>query len=162
MKLESMESCMAIYSAMLQKISSTLKDRKDLCPLDIDNALNYAMKHIYIIPECLGFDPEDYSITLIHHNDGSYQFDVDFDKEAVAAIKFTEEKYSKMIARSFMLVAQDDELNELLGLDKYISIVEEAASLVFKGLVRIEGVDASSATEILDDIAELLASLMEN
>ena len=162
MKLESMESCMAIYSAMLQKISSTLKDRKDLCPLDIDNALNYAMKHIYIIPECLGFDPEDYSITLIRDNDGSYQFDVDFDKEAVAAIKFTEEKYSKMIARSFMLVAQDDELNELLGLDKYISIVEEAASLVFKGLVRIEGVDASSATEILDDIAELLASLMEN
>lgn len=162
MKLESMELFTAVYSAMLQKISATLEDRDDLCPRDIDNALNYAMKHIYIIPECLGFDPEDYSITLIHHNDGSYQFDVDFDKEAVAAIKFTEEKYSKMIARSFTLVAQDDELNELLGLDKYISIVEEAASLVFKGLVRIEGVDASSATEMLDDIAELLASLMEN
>lgn len=162
MKLESMELFTVVYSEMLQKISATLEDRDDLCPRDIDNALNYAMKHIYIIPECLGFDPEDYSITLIRDNDGSYQFDVDFDKEAVAAIKFTEEKYSKMIARSFMLVAQDDELNELLGLDKYISIVEEAASLVFKGLVRIEGVDASSATEVLDDIEELLVSLMEN
>ena len=162
MKLESMESCMAIYSAMLQKISSTLKDRKDLCPLDIDNALNYAMKHIYIIPECLGFDPEDYSITLIRTENNSYKFDVYFDEDAIAAIKFTEEKYSKMIARSFMLVAQDDELNELLGLDKYISIVEEAASLVFKGLVRIEGVDASSATEVLDDIEELLVSFIKN
>ena len=162
MKLESMESCMAIYSAMLQKISSTLQDRNDLCPLDIDNALNYAMKHIYIIPECLGFDPEDYSITLIRDNDGSYQFDVDFDKDAVAAIKFTAEKYSKMIARSFMLVAQDDELNELLGLDKYISIVEEAHCLVFKGLLRMEEVDASSAKEVLDDIEELLVPLMEN
>ena len=162
MKLESMESCMAIYSAMLQKISSTLKDRNDLCPLDIDNALNYAMKHIYIIPECLGFDPEDYSITLIRKENNSYQFDVSFDKEAVAAIKFTDEKYSKMIARSFELVAQDDELNELLGLDNYISIVEEANCLVFKGLVRMEGVDASSASEILDDIQELLMSFMEN
>ena len=162
MKLESMESCMAIYSAMLQKISSTLEDRDDLCPRDIDNALNYAMKHIYIIPECLGFDPEDYSITLIRDNEGSYQFDVDFDKEAVAAIKFTDKKYSKMIARSFMLVAQDDELNELLGLDKYISIVEEAHCLVFKGLLRMEGVDASSATKVLDDIEELLVSFMEN
>lgn len=162
MKLESMESCMAIYSAMLQKISSTLKDRDDLCPLDIDNALNYAMKHIYIIPECLGFDPEDYSITLIRKENNSYQFDVSFDAEAVAAIKFTDEKYSKMIARSFELVAQDDELNELLGLDNYISIIEEAHCLVFEGLVRMEGVDASSATEVLDDIAELLASLMEN
>lgn len=162
MKLESMESCMAIYSAMLQKISSTLQDRDDLCPRDIDNALNYAMKHIYIIPECLGFDPEDYSITLIRDNDGSYQFDVYFDAEAVAAIKFTDKNYSKMIARSFELVAHDNELNELLGLDKYISIVEEAHCLVFKGLLRMEGVDASSAKEILDDIAELLASFMEN
>lgn len=162
MKLESMESCMAIYSAMLQKISSTLQDRNDLCPLDIDNALNYAMKHIYIIPECLGFDPKDYSITLVRKENNSYQFDVYFDAEAVAAIKFTDEKYSKMIARSFELVAHDDELNELLGLDKYISIVEEAHCLVFKGLLRIEGVDASSAIEVLDDIAELLASLMEN
>lgn len=162
MKLESMELFTVVYSEMLQKISATLEDRDDLCPRDIDNALNYAMKHIYIIPECLGFDPEDYSITLIRDKDGGYQFDANFDKEAIAAIKFTEEKYSKMIARSFMLVAQDDELNELLGLDKYISIVEEAASLVFKGLVRIEGVDASSATEVLDDIEELLVSLMEN
>ena len=162
MKLESMELFTVVYSEMLQKISDTLEDRDDLCPRDIDNALNYAMKHIYIIPECLGFDPEDYSITLIRDKDGSYQFDVYFDAEAIAAIKFTEEKYSKMIARSFELVAQDDELNELLGLDKYISIVEEAHCLVFKGLIRIEGVDASSATEILDDIAELLASLMEN
>lgn len=162
MKLESMESCMAIYSAMLQKISSTLQDRNDLCPRDIDNALNYAMKHIYIIPECLGFDPEDYSITLIRDNDGSYQFDVYFDAEAIAAIKFTDKNYSKMIARSFELVAHDDELNELLGLDKYISIVEEAHCLVFKGLLRMEGVDASSAKEMLDDIAELLASFMEN
>ena len=162
MKLETMESCMAIYSAMLQKISSTLQDRNDLCPLDIDNALNYAMKHIYIIPECLGFDPEDYSITLIRDNDGSYQFDVDFDKDAVAAIKVTDENYRKMIARSFMLVAQDYELNELLGLDKYISIVEESAALVFEGLVRMEGVDASSAKEMLDDIEELLVPLMEN
>ena len=162
MKLESMESCMAIYSAMLQKISSTLKDRKDLCPLDIDNALNYAMKHIYIIPECLGFDPEDYSITLIRKENNSYQFDVYFDAEAIAAIKFTEEKYCKMIARSFELVAQDDELNELLGLDEYISIVEEANCLVFKGLVRMERVDASSASEMLDDIRELLMSFMEN
>ena len=162
MKLESIESCMAIYSAMLQKISSTLKDRNDLCPLDIDNALNYAMKHIYIIPECLGFDPEDYSITLIRKENNSYQFDVSFDAEAVAAIKFTDEKYSKMIARSFELVAQDDELNELLGLDNYISIIEEAAALVFEGLVRMEGIDTSSTVEMLDDIAELLASLMEN
>ena len=162
MKLESMESCMAIYSAMLQKISSTLKDRKDLCPLDIDNALNYAMKHIYIIPECLGFDPEDYSITLVRKENNSYQFDVSFDAEAIAAIKFTEEKYSKMIARSFEVVAQDDELNELLGLDKYISIVEEANCLVFKGLVSMEGVDASSASEMLDDIRELLMSFMKN
>ena len=162
MKLESMESCMAVYSAMLQKISSTLQDRNDLCPLDIDNALNYAMKHIYIIPECLGFDPKDYSITLVRKENNSYQFDVYFDKEAIAAIKFTDKKYSKMIARSFMLVAQDDELNELLGLDKYISIVEEAHCLVFKGLLRMEGVDASSATEVLDDIEELLVSFMEN
>ena len=162
MKLESMESCMAVYSAMLQKISSTLQDRNDLCPLDIDNALNYAMKHIYIIPECLGFDPEDYSITLIRKENNSYQFDVSFDAEAIAAIKFTDEKYSKMIARSFELVAQDDELNKLLGLDNYISIVEEANCLVFKGLVRMEGVDASSASEILDDIQELLMSFMGN
>ena len=162
MRLESMELFTVVYSEMLQKISTTLEDRDDLCPRDIDNALNYAMKHIYIIPECLGFDPEDYSITLIRDKDGSYQFDVYFDTEAVAAIKFTAEKYSKMIARSFELVAHDDELNELLGLDKYISIVEEAHCLVFEGLVRMEGVDASSATEILDDIAELLASLMEN
>ena len=61
-----------------------------------------------------------------------------------------------------MLVAQDDELNELLGLDKYISIVEEAHCLVFKGLLRMEGVDASSATEVLDDIEELLVSFMGN
>lgn len=162
MKLESMELFTVVYSEMLQKISATLEDRDDLCPRDIDNALNYAMKHIYIIPECLGFDPKDYSITLIRDNDGSYQFDVDFDKEAVAAIKFTDKKYSKMIARSFMLVAQDDELNELLGLDKYISIVEEAHCLVFKGLLRMEMVDASSATEVLDDIEELLVSFMEN
>lgn len=162
MKLESIESCMAIYSAMLQKISSTLQDRNDLCPLDIDNALNYAMKHIYIIPECLGFDPEDYSITLVRKENNSYQFDVYFDKEAIAAIKFTDESYRKMIARSFVLVAQDDELNELLGLDKYISIVEEAHGLVFEGLVRIEGIDTSSAKEMLDDIEELLVSLMEN
>lgn len=162
MKLESMESCMAIYSAMLQKISSTLQDRNDLCPLDIDNALNYAMKHIYIIPECLGFDPKDYSITLVRKENNSYQFDVYFDVEAVAAIKFTAEKYSKMIARSFMLIAQDDELNELLGLDKYISIVEEAHCLVFKGLLRMEEVDASSAKEMLDDIKELLVPLMKN
>ena len=162
MKLESMESCMAVYSAMLQTISSTLQVRNDLCPLDIDNALNYAMKHIYIIPECLGFDPKDYSITLVRKENNSYQFDVYFDKEAIAAIKFTDKKYSKMIARSFMLVAQDDELNELLGLDKYISIVEEAHCLVFKGLLRMEGVDASSATEVLDDIEELLVSYIEN
>lgn len=162
MKLETMESCMAIYSAMLQKISSTLQDRNDLCPLDIDNALNYAMKHIYIIPECLGFDPEDYSITLVRKENNSYQFDVYFDVEAVAAIKFTDKNYSKMIARSFELVAHDDELNELLGLDKYISIVEEAHCLVFKGLLRMEGVDASSATEVLDDIEELLVSFIEN
>ena len=162
MKLESMELFTVVYSEMLQKISATLEDRDYLCPRDIDNALNYAMKHIYIIPECLGFDPEDYSITLIRDNDGSYQFDVDFDKEAIAAIKFTAEKYSKMIARSFMLVAQDNELNELLGLDKYISIVEEAAALVFEGLVRIEGVDTSSTKEMLDDIGELVISLMEN
>ena len=162
MKLESIESCMAVYSAMLQKISSTLQDRNDLCPLDIDKALNYAMKHIYIIPECLGFDPEDYSITLIRKENNSYQLDVYFDAEAIAAIKFTDKNYSKMIARSFELVAHDDELNELLGLDKYISIVEEAHCLVFKGLLRMEGVDASSAIEMLDDIAELLASLMEN
>lgn len=162
MKLESMELFTVVYSEMLQKISATLEDRDDLCPLDIDNALNYAMKHIYIIPECLGFDPEDYSITLIRDKDGSYQFDVDFDKEAIAAIKFTDEKYSKMIARSFELVAQDDELNELLGLDNYISIVEEAHCLVFKGLVRMEGVDASSVSEMLDDIQELLMSFMEN
>ena len=162
MKLESIESCMAVYSAMLQKISSTLQDRNDLCPLDIDNALNYAMKHIYIIPECLGFDPEDYSITLIRDKDGSYQFDVYFDAEAIAAIKVTDKNYRKMIAHSCMLVAQDDKLSELLGLDKYISIVEEAAALVFKGLLRMEGVDASSAKEMLDDIGELLVSLMEN
>lgn len=162
MKLESMELFTVVYSEMLQKISATLEDRDDLCPRDIDNALNYAMKHIYIIPECLGFDPEDYSITLIRDKDGSYQFDVDFDKDAVAAIKVTDENYRKMIARSFMLVAQDDELNELLGLDKYISIVEEAAALVFEGLVRMEGVDASSAKEVLDDIEELLVPLMEN
>lgn len=162
MKLESMELFTVVYSEMLQKISATLEDRDDLCPRDIDNALNYAMKHIYIIPECLGFDPEDYSITLIRDNDGSYQFDVDFDKEAVAAIKVTDKNYRKMIACSFMLVAQDDELNELLGLDKYISIVEEAAALVFEGLVRMEGVDTSSAKEMLDDIEELVISLMEN
>ena len=162
MKLESMELFTVVYSEMLQKISAVLENRDDLCPRDIDNALNYAMKHIYIIPECLGFDPEDYSITLIRNNDGRYQFHVDFDKEAVAAIKFTDKKYSKMIARSFMLVAQDDELSKLLGLDKYISIIEEAHSLVFEGLVRLEGVDASSATEMLDDIGELLVSLMEN
>lgn len=162
MKLESMESCMAIYSAMLQKISSTLQDRNDLCPLDIDNALNYAMKHIYIIPECLGFDPKDYSITLTRKENNSYQFDVYFDAEAIAAIKFTDKNYSKMIARSFELVAHDDELNELLGLDKYISIVEEAAALAFKGLVELEGIDTSSTVELLDDIKELLAPLMEN
>lgn len=162
MKLESMELFTVVYSEMLQKISATLEDRDDLCPRDIDNALNYAMKHIYIIPECLGFDPEDYSITLIRDNDGSYQFDVDFDKEAVAAIKVTDENYRKIIARSYMLVAQDDELSELLGLDKYISIVEEAHGLVFEGLVRIEGIDTSSAKEMLDDIEELLVSLMEN
>ena len=162
MKLESMELFTVVYSEMLQKISATLEDRDDLCPRDIDNALNYAMKHIYIIPECLGFDPKDYSITLIRNNDGSYQFNVDFNKEAVAAIKFTDKKYSKMIARSFMLVAQDDELSKLLGLDKYISIVEEAHCLVFKGLLRMEEVDASSATEVLDDIEELLVSFMEN
>ena len=162
MKLESMELFTVVYSEMLQKISATLEDRDDLCPRDIDNALNYAMKHIYIIPECLGFDPKDYSITLIRNNDGSYQFNVDFNKEAVAAIKFTDKKYSKMIARSFMLVAQDDELSKLLGLDKYISIVEEAHCLVFKGLLRMEEVDASSATEVLDDIEELLVSFMGN
>ena len=162
MKLESMESCMAVYSAMLQKISSTLQDRNDLCPLDIDNALNYAMKHIYIIPECLGFDPKDYSITLVRKENNSYQFDVYFDKEAVAAIKFTDENYRKMIARSFVLIAQDHELSKLLGLDNYISIIEEAHGLVFKGLLRMEGVDASSATEVLDDIEELLVSSMEN
>ena len=162
MKLESMELFTVVYSEMLQKISAVLENRDDLCPRDIDNALNYAMKHIYIIPECLGFDPEDYSITLIRNNDGRYQFHVDFDKEAVAAIKFTDEKYRKMIARSFVLVAQDDELSKLLGLNKYISIIEEAHGLVFKGLLRMEGVDASSATEMLDDIGELLVSLMEN
>ena len=162
MKLESMESCMAVYSAMLQKISSTLQDRNDLCPLDIDNALNYAMKHIYIIPECLGFDPKDYSITLVRKENNSYQFDVYFDKEAIAAIKFTDKKYSKMIARSFVLIAQDHELSKLLGLDNYISIIEEAHGLVFKGLLRMEGVDASSATEVLDDIEELLVSYIEN
>lgn len=162
MKLESMESCMAIYSAMLQKISSTLQDRDDLCPLDIDNALNYAMKHIYIIPECLGFDPKDYSITLIRKENNSYQFDVYFDAEAIAAIKVTDKSYRKMIARSFVLVAQDDELNELLGLDKYISIVEEAAALAFKGLVELEGIDTSSTVELLNDIKELLVPLMEN
>ena len=162
MKLESMESCMAVYSAMLQKISSTLQDRNDLCPLDIDNALNYAMKHIYIIPECLGFDPKDYSITLVRKENNSYQFDVYFDKEAIAAIKFTDENYRKMIARSFVLIAQDHELSKLLGLDNYISIIEEAHGLVFKGLLRMEGVDASSATKVLDDIEELLVSSMEN
>lgn len=162
MKLETMESCMAIYSAMLQKISSTLQDRNDLCPLDIDNALNYAMKHIYIIPECLGFDPKDYSITLTRKENNSYQFDVYFDAEAIAAIKVTDKSYRKMIARSFVLVAQDDELNELLGLDKYISIVEEAAALAFKGLVELEGIDTSSTVELLDDIKELLVPLMEN
>lgn len=162
MKLESMESCMAIYSAMLQKISSTLQDRDDLCPRDIDNALNYAMKHIYIIPECLGFDPEDYSITLVRKENNSYQFDVYFDAEAIAAIKVTDENYRKMIARSFMLVAQDYELNKLLGLDKYISIVEEAAALAFKGLVELEGIDTSSTVELLNDIKELLVPLMEN
>ena len=162
MKLESMELFTVVYSEMLQKISATLEDRDDLCPRDIDNALNYAMKHIYIIPECLGFDPEDYSITLIRDNDGSYQFDVDFDKEAVAAIKFTDEKYRKMIARSFVLIAQDHELSKLLGLNKYISIIEEAHGLVFKGLLRMEGVDASSAKEMLDDIEELLVSSIEN
>lgn len=162
MKLETMESCMAIYSAMLQKISSTLQDRNDLCPLDIDNALNYAMKHIYIIPECLGFDPEDYSITLTRKENNSYQFDVYFDAEAIAAIKVTDKSYRKMIARSFVLVAQDDELNELLGLDKYISIVEEAAALAFKGLVELEGIDTSSTVELLNDIKELLVPLMEN
>ena len=162
MKLETMESCMAIYSAMLQKISSTLQDRNDLCPLDIDNALNYAMKHIYIIPECLGFDPKDYSITLTRKENNSYQFDVYFDAEAIAAIKVTDKNYRKMIAHSCMLVAQDDELNELLGLDKYISIVEEAAALAFKGLVELEGIDTSSTVELLDDIKELLVSLMEN
>lgn len=162
MKLETMESCMAIYSAMLQKISSTLQDRNDLCPLDIDNALNYAMKHIYIIPECLGFDPKDYSITLTRKENNSYQFDVYFDAEAIAAIKVTDKNYRKMIARSFVLVAQDDELNELLGLDKYISIVEEAAALAFKGLVELEGIDTSSTVELLDDIKELLVPLMEN
>ena len=162
MKLESMELFTVVYSEMLQKISATLEDRDDRCPRDIDNALNYAMKHIYIIPECLGFDPKDYSITLVRKENNSYQFDVYFDKEAIAAIKFTDKKYSKMIARYFMLVAQDDELNELLGLDKYISIVEEAHCLVFKGLLRMEGVYASSATEMLDDIEELLVSSIEN
>lgn len=162
MKLESMELFTVVYSEMLQKISATLKDRNDLFPRDIDNALNYAMKHIYIIPECLGFDPEDYSITLVRKENNSYQFDVYFDKEAIAAIKVTDENYRKMIARSCMLVAQDDELSELLGLDKYISIVEEAAALVFEGLVRMEGVDASSAKEMLDDIEELVVSLMGN
>ena len=162
MKLESMELFTVVYSEMLQKISATLKDRNDLFPRDIDNALNYAMKHIYIIPECLGFDPEDYSITLVRKENNSYQFDVYFDKEAIAAIKVTDENYRKMIARSCMLVAQDDELSELLGLDKYISIVEETAALVFEGLVRIEGVDTSSAKEMLDDIEELVVSLMGN
>lgn len=162
MKLESMELFTVVYSEMLQKISATLEDRDDLCPRDIDNALNYAMKHIYIIPECLGFDPEDYSITLVRKENNSYQFDVYFDAEAIAAIKVTDENYRKMIARSCMLVAQDNELSELLGLDKYISIVEEAAALVFEGLLRMEGVDASSAKEMLDDIGELLVSLMEN
>ena len=162
MKLESMELFTVVYSEMLQKISATLKDRNDLFPRDINNALNYAMKHIYIIPECLGFDPEDYSITLVRKENNSYQFDVYFDKEAIAAINVTDENYRKMIARSCMLVAQDDELSELLGLDKYISIVEEAAALVFEGLVRMEGVDASSAKEMLDDIEELVVSLMGN
>ena len=162
MKLESMELFTVVYSEMLQKISATLKDRNDLFPRDIDNALNYAMKHIYIIPECLGFDPEDYSITLVRKENNSYQFDVYFDKEAIAAINVTDENYRKMIARSCMLVAQDDELSELLGLDKYISIVEEAAALVFEGLVRMEGVDASSTKEMLDDIEELVVSLMGN
>ena len=162
MKLESMELFTVVYSEMLQKISATLKDRNDLFPRDINNALNYAMKHIYIIPECLGFDPEDYSITLVRKENNSYQFDVYFDKEAIAAINVTDENYRKMIARSCMLVAQDDELSELLGLDKYISIVEETAALVFEGLVRIEGVDTSSAKEMLDDIEELVVSLMGN
>ena len=162
MKLESMELFTVVYSEMLQKISATLKDRNDLFLRDIDNALNYAMKHIYIIPECLDFDPEDYSITLVRKENNSYQFDVYFDKEAIAAINVTDENYRKMIARSCMLVAQDDELSELLGLDKYISIVEEAAALVFEGLVRIEGVDTSSAKEMLDDIEELVVSLMGN
>lgn len=162
MKLESMELFTVVYSEMLQKISATLEDRDDLCPRDIDNALNYAMKHIYIIPECLGFDPEDYSITLVRKENNSYQFDVYFDAEAIVAIKVTDENYRKMIARSCMLVAQDDELNELLGLDKYINIVEEAHCLVFKGLLRMEGVDASSTKEMLDDIKELVVSLMEN
>lgn len=162
MKLETMELFTVVYSEMLQKINATLEDRDDLCPLDIDNALNYAMKHIYIIPECLGFDPEDYSITLIRDNDGSYQFDVYFDVEAIAAIKVTDENYCKIIARSYMLVAQDNELSELLGLNKYISIVEQAHGLVFEGLVRIEGIDTSSAKEMLDDIEELVVSLMEN
>ena len=162
MKLESMELFTVVYSEMLQKISATLEDRDDLCPRDIDNALNYAMKHIYIIPECLGFDPKDYSITLTRKENNSYQFDVYFDAEAIAAIKVTDKSYRKMIARSFVLVAQDDELNELLGLDKYISIVEEAHGLVFEGLVRIEGIDTSSAKEMLDDIEELLVPLMEN
>ena len=162
MKLESLELFTAVYSEMLQKISATLDDRDDVCPRDIDNALNYAMKHIYIIPECLGFDPKDYSITLVRKENNSYQFDVYFDKEAIAAIKFTDKKYSKMIARSFMLVAKDHELSKLLGLNKYISIIEEAHGLVFKGLLRMEGVDASSATEVLDDIEELLVSFMKN
>ena len=162
MKLESMELFTVVYSEMLQKISATLKDRNDLFPRDIDNALNYAMKHIYIIPECLDFDPEDYSITLVRKENNSYQFDVYLDKEAIAAINVTDENYRKMIARSCMLVAQDDELSELLGLDKYISIVEEAAALVFEGLVRIEGVDTSSTKEMLDDIEELVVSLMGN
>ena len=162
MKLESMELFTVVYSEMIQKISATLEDRDDRCPRDIDNALNYAMKHIYIIPECLGFDPKDYSITLVRKENNSYQFDVYFDKEAIAAIKFTDEKYSKMIARSFMLVAKDHELSKLLGLNKYISIIEEAHGLVFKGLLRMEGVDASSATAMLDDIEELLVSSIEN
>ena len=162
MKLETMELFTVVYSEMLQKISATLEDRDDLCPLDIDNALNYAMKHIYIIPECLGFDPEDYSITLVRKENNSYQFDVYFDVEAIAAIKVTDKNYRKMIARSYMLVAQDNELSELLGLNKYISIVEQAHGLVFEGLVRIEGIDTSSAKEMLDDIEELVVSLMEN
>lgn len=162
MKLESMELFTVVYSEMLQKISATLEDRDDLCPRDIDNALNYAMKHIYIIPECLGFDPEDYSITLVRKENNSYQFDVSFDAEAIAAIKVTDKDYCKMIARSYMLVAQDNELSELLGLNKYISIVEEAHGLVFEGLVRMEGINTSSAKEMLDDIEELVVSLMEN